>query len=44
MVDIARVNLYGQPIGSLRWNDSRQTALFEYAESFIGVVWNLLRY
>lgn len=36
MVDIARVNLYGQPIGSLRWDDSRQTALFEYAESFIG--------
>lgn len=36
MVDIARVNLYGQPIGSLRWDDSRQTALFEYADSFIG--------
>lgn len=36
MVDIARVNLYGQPVGSLRWDNNRQTAFFEYADSFIG--------
>lgn len=30
MVDIARVNLYGQPVGSLRWDNRRQTAFFEY--------------
>lgn len=36
MVDIARVNLYGQPVGSLRWNSNRQAAFFEYADSFLG--------
>ncbi len=36
MVDIARVNLYGRHVGSVRWDNSRQTALFEYADSFIG--------
>ncbi len=36
MVDIARVNLYGQPIGTFRWDNNRQLAHFEYAESFIG--------
>ena len=36
MVDIARVNLYGQPVGTFRWDNSRQLAHFEYGESFIG--------
>lgn len=36
MVDIARVNLYNQPIGSVRWDENRNIALFEYADSFIG--------
>lgn len=36
MVDIARVILYGHPIGTLRWDNYRRTALFEYADSFIG--------
>lgn len=36
MVDIARVNLYDQPIGTLRWDNSRNLALFEYADTFIG--------
>lgn len=36
MVDIARVNLYGQPIGTFRWDNNRQLAHFEYADSFIG--------
>lgn len=36
MVDIARVNLYGQPIGTFRWDNNRQIAHFEYADSFIG--------
>lgn len=36
MVDIARVNLYGQPVGTFRWDNNRQLAKFEYAESFIG--------
>lgn len=36
MVDIARVNLYGQPVGTFRWDNNRQIAHFEYADSFIG--------
>ncbi len=36
MVDIARVNLYDQPVGTFRWNCNRQLAYFEYADSFIG--------
>lgn len=36
MVDIARVHLYGQPIGSVRWDGDRRIALFEYADSFVG--------
>ncbi|MDE7463305.1 MAG: type II toxin-antitoxin system HipA family toxin [Muribaculaceae bacterium] len=36
MVDIARVILYGQPIGSVRWDSSRNIALFEYADNFVG--------
>lgn len=36
MVDIARVNLYGQPVGTFRWDNNRQLAYFEYADSFIG--------
>ena len=36
MVDIAKVNLYGQQIGSVHWDSSRNIALFEYADNFIG--------
>ncbi len=36
MVDIARVNLYGMPVGAVRWDSDRATTFFEYADSFIG--------
>lgn len=36
MVDIAKVNLYGQQLGAVRWDDRRNTASFEYADSFVG--------
>lgn len=36
MVDIARVNLYGMPMGALRWDNRRNIGQFEYADSFIG--------
>lgn len=36
MVDIAKVNLYGQQIGSVRWDSYRNIALFEYSDKFIG--------
>ncbi|MDE6557301.1 MAG: type II toxin-antitoxin system HipA family toxin [Duncaniella sp.] len=36
MVDVAKVNLYGQQMGSVRWDSGRNIALFEYADNFIG--------
>lgn len=36
MVDIARVNLYGDTIGTFRWDNNRSLAQFEYADNFIG--------
>lgn len=36
MVDIARVHLYGMLVGTFRWDMARETALFEYADSFVG--------
>lgn len=36
MVDLAKVNLYGQHMGSVRWDRDRHIALFEYSENFIG--------
>jgi serine/threonine-protein kinase HipA len=35
MVDIAKVRLYGDDLGMVRWNDRYQVALFEYADSFL---------
>ena len=35
MVDVARVNLYGQPIGSARWNQRYEVAQFEYDPDFV---------
>ncbi len=36
MVDIARVNLYNQPIGTVRWNERYNIAQFEYTNEFVG--------
>lgn len=36
MVDVGKVNLYGHQMGSVRWDESRNIALFEYADDFIG--------
>lgn len=36
MVDVAKVNMFGMPIGTFRWDSSRDVALFEYAPEFIG--------
>lgn len=35
MVDAARVNLYGQPIGSVRWDQRYEVAQFEYDPDFV---------
>lgn len=36
MVDVARVNMYGFPVGTFYWNEARQVAQFEYDSSFVG--------
>lgn len=35
MVEVARVNMFGMPVGTFRWDNSRNTALFEYVPEFI---------
>jgi serine/threonine-protein kinase HipA len=36
MVDIAKVKLYGNDLGTFRWDERYAVAQFEYAESFVG--------
>ncbi|MBQ7237241.1 MAG: type II toxin-antitoxin system HipA family toxin [Bacteroidales bacterium] len=36
MVDVARVNMYGFPVGTFYWNEARQVAQFEYDSNFVG--------
>lgn len=36
MVDVAKVSMFGMPVGTFRWDASREIALFEYAPEFIG--------
>lgn len=36
MVDVAKVNMFGQPVGTFRWDDRYDVARFEYDNSFIG--------
>ena len=35
MVDVARVNMYGIPVGTFRWDEQHEVALFEYDSSFV---------
>lgn len=37
MVDVARVRLYGMPVGTLQWDYRYDMALFEYDTKFMGV-------
>ena len=34
MISVARVNLYGEPIGSVSWDERYNVARFEYDKSF----------
>ncbi|MBR6285254.1 MAG: type II toxin-antitoxin system HipA family toxin [Muribaculaceae bacterium] len=36
MVDVAKVSMFGIPVGIFRWDDRYQVARFEYERSFIG--------
>ncbi len=39
MVDVARVNLFGQRMGTFRWDDRYQAVQFEYDRDFVGRGW-----
>ena len=36
MVDVARVNMFGLPVGMFRWDERYEVAQFEYDHSFVG--------
>ena len=36
MVDVAKVNMFGLPVGTFRWDERYDVARFEYDSSFIG--------
>lgn len=36
MVDVAKVNIFGQPMGTFRWDSRYQLAQFEYDRDFVG--------
>lgn len=36
MVDVARVNMFGLPVGTFRWDERYQVVQFEYDKSFVG--------
>ena len=36
MVDVARVNLFGRPVGIIRWDEHHHSGQFEYDRDFVG--------
>ena len=36
MVDVAKVNMFGIPVGTFRWDEQYQVVRFEYDRSFVG--------
>ena len=36
MVDVAKVSIFGMPVGIFNWDDRYGVARFEYDQSFIG--------
>lgn len=36
MVDVARVNMFGMPVGTFRWDERYQVVQFEYDRTFVG--------
>jgi serine/threonine-protein kinase HipA len=41
MVDVAEVNIWGQLVGAVRWDESQQLGYFEYAPKFIEKGWDV---
>lgn len=36
MVEVAKVRMFGKDVGTFIWNERRNVAEFEYADSFVG--------
>ena len=36
MVDVAKVNMYGMPVGTFQWDEQYEIVRFEYDRSFVG--------
>lgn len=36
MVDVAKVNMFGMPVGTFRWDERYEVVRFEYDSSFVG--------
>ena len=36
MVDVAKVNMFGMPVGTFRWDERYEVVRFEYDTSFVG--------
>ena len=36
MVDVAKVRVFGLPVGTFRWDERYQAVQFEYDRSFVG--------
>ena len=36
MVDVAKVRMFGLPVGTFRWDERYQAVQFEYDRSFVG--------
>lgn len=41
MVDVAEVKIWGELVGAVRWDESRQLGYFQYDPKFIQNAWNL---
>lgn len=39
MVDVAKVRMFGLPVGTFRWDERYQAVQFEYDRSFVGRGW-----
>lgn len=41
MVDVAKVKLWGETVGAIRWDEQQQLASFQYDDRFINKGWDL---
>lgn len=41
MVDVAEIKIWGELVGAIRWDESKQLGYFQYDSQFISKKWNL---